>query len=114
MEEREDSHKLVTSGVYSVLRHPSYFGWFYWSVGTQLLLCNPLSTVAYTIASWSFFNQRIPVEEALLVTFYKEEYVHYMRRTVIGIPFIQTSFAASGAAAVPAAGTGSPSGGSGR
>lgn len=26
-------HQLVKHGVYSISRHPSYFGWFYWSVG---------------------------------------------------------------------------------
>ncbi|OQR66843.1 protein-S-isoprenylcysteine O-methyltransferase-like [Tropilaelaps mercedesae] len=32
---REEDHELVTSGVYSICRHPSYAGWFLWSVGTQ-------------------------------------------------------------------------------
>jgi protein-S-isoprenylcysteine O-methyltransferase len=35
MEKRED-HELVTSGVYSLCRHPSYLGWFAWSFGTQV------------------------------------------------------------------------------
>src|SRR4051812_31669288 len=48
-------------------RHPSYVGWFYWSVGTQLLLCNPLCTVLYGLAAWAFFKDRIPYEEALLL-----------------------------------------------
>lgn len=26
----------------SISRHPSYMGWFWWSIGTQLLLCNPV------------------------------------------------------------------------
>ena len=26
-------HQLVKHGIYSISRHPSYFGWFYWSVG---------------------------------------------------------------------------------
>ena len=26
-------HQLVKRGIYSISRHPSYFGWFYWSVG---------------------------------------------------------------------------------
>ncbi|XP_060707842.1 60S ribosomal protein L22 isoform X3 [Hemiscyllium ocellatum] len=33
--EKAESHRLVTSGVYSWSRHPSYVGWFYWSIGTQ-------------------------------------------------------------------------------
>lgn len=34
--EKARSHVLVTSGVYSFFRHPSYVGWFYWSAGTQV------------------------------------------------------------------------------
>lgn len=35
--EKSDTHTLVTSGVYGWFRHPSYVGWFYWSIGTQVL-----------------------------------------------------------------------------
>lgn len=34
--EKSDTHTLVTSGVYGWFRHPSYVGWFYWSIGTQV------------------------------------------------------------------------------
>lgn len=33
---REDGHQLVTHGVYALCRHPSYVGWFLWSIGTQV------------------------------------------------------------------------------
>jgi len=90
MERRKEGHKLVTQGIYSFLRHPSYFGWFYWSIGTQILLCNPICSVLYTLASWKFFNGRIPFEEETLVSFYRQTYVDYMQTTWIGIPFIQS------------------------
>lgn len=41
--EKARSHVLVTSGVYAHFRHPSYVGWFYWSIGTQVL--QPLLSV---------------------------------------------------------------------
>ncbi len=28
-----DGHQLVTTGIYQISRHPSYFGWFFWSIG---------------------------------------------------------------------------------
>ena len=90
MMQRTEEHQLVTQGIYSVLRHPSYFGWFYWSVGTQLLLCNPLCTLFYALTSWKFFNSRIPYEEHTLRQFYKAEYESYSKRTIIGIPFIHS------------------------
>lgn len=34
--EKEAGHELVTHGVYSLCRHPSYVGWFYWCIGTQV------------------------------------------------------------------------------
>jgi len=86
--EKEDEHQLITTGVYRYLRHPSYFGWFWWSVGTQILLCNPISIVAYSLASWKFFSFRIPEEESTLIAFFGEEYVKYKQQTTIGIPFI--------------------------
>ena len=35
---KNSDHKLVTDGIYSVCRHPSYAGWFYYSIGTQVLI----------------------------------------------------------------------------
>lgn len=34
--EKADDHQLVTHGIYKLCRHPSYVGWFYWSIGTQV------------------------------------------------------------------------------
>lgn len=34
--EKSDNHELITHGVYNLCRHPSYVGWFYWSIGTQV------------------------------------------------------------------------------
>jgi protein-S-isoprenylcysteine O-methyltransferase Ste14 len=58
----------------SILRHPSYFGWFYWSIGTQIILCNPICVVFYSYATWKFFAGRIPYEESLLEKFYPVSY----------------------------------------
>ncbi|ETO20461.1 protein-S-isoprenylcysteine O-methyltransferase [Reticulomyxa filosa] len=58
--EKQTNHRLVTHGIYKYFRHPSYMGWFYWSIGTQLLLCNPICFIAYSAASWNFFKARIP------------------------------------------------------
>src|SRR5947207_3052937 len=57
--EKRSTHTLVTSGVYALVRHPSYFGFFWWSVGTQVFLANPLSTVVFVAVLWRFFSQRI-------------------------------------------------------
>lgn len=86
---KRQGHQLVTQGVYSLFRHPSYVGWFYWSIGTQLLLSNPICLVGYAVASWKFFEDRINDEEASLITFFGKEYVEYKKKVGTGIPFIE-------------------------
>ncbi|CAM4685148.1 unnamed protein product [Caretta caretta] len=87
--EKSDTHTLVTSGVYGWFRHPSYVGWFYWSIGTQVLLCNPVCVVGYTLASWRFFRERIEEEEFTLIHFFGEEYLEYKKKVPSGLPFIK-------------------------
>jgi protein-S-isoprenylcysteine O-methyltransferase len=91
MTERKNDHQLITTGIYSILRHPSYFGWFYWSIGSQILLMNPICTIVYTGMSWNFFYHRIKYEENYLIKFYGQKYKEYIKKTYIGIPFIQSS-----------------------
>lgn len=54
-----EGHELVTSGVYRWLRHPSYFGFFWWALGTQVLIGNKVCLIGYTLALWKFFHGRI-------------------------------------------------------
>lgn len=87
--ERHQGHELVTFGVYSLMRHPSYVGWFWWSIGTQVVLANPVCFVIYTIASWKFFHDRIFMEEITLLNFFGDEYHKYQQRVSTGLPFIK-------------------------
>lgn len=74
---------------YSVLRHPSYVGFYYWSVGTQLILCNPIACILYAIAAFTFFRYRIAYEEETLHQLFPDgAYESYAAKTYIGIPFI--------------------------
>ncbi|KAH9256071.1 hypothetical protein BASA81_005847 [Batrachochytrium salamandrivorans] len=86
--EKHPRHQLVTTGIYSLLRHPAYFGWFYWSIGTQLVLGNPVCFVVYWGVAWNFFRIRLADEEEALVEMFGSEYVQYQARSYIGIPFI--------------------------
>ncbi|CDK24944.1 unnamed protein product [Kuraishia capsulata CBS 1993] len=102
---RED-HLLVTKGVYSLSRHPSYAGFFWWALGTQMLLQNPVCLVGFGVVLWKFFSRRIrckcffePVtslrytniysdEETKLVSFFGDDYRRYRKSTKTLIPFI--------------------------
>ncbi|EPZ32232.1 farnesyl cysteine carboxyl-methyltransferase [Rozella allomycis CSF55] len=88
-EEKQKDHKLVTSGIYSIVRHPSYSGFFIWSIGTQLLLGNPLCSMTYLIVTWKYFKDRIRYEEVFLAEFFRGEYEKYRENVSSGIPFIK-------------------------
>jgi protein-S-isoprenylcysteine O-methyltransferase len=49
----------VTSGIYAYSRHPSYFAFFWWAVGTQILVGNKICFVAFVVVLWMFFKNRI-------------------------------------------------------
>ena len=77
---------------YKYLRHPSYVGFFYWSIGTQITLGNYVNIILYSVISWRFFESRINYEEyTLLKLFPNGHYENYKKNTFIGIPFINTS-----------------------
>ncbi|XWS54379.1 hypothetical protein CRYUN_Cryun10bG0085300 [Craigia yunnanensis] len=85
----EEHHQLITHGVYRFIRHPGYSGFLIWSVGTQIMLCNPISTVAFAIVVWKFFAERIPYEEYFLKQFFGSDYEEYARRVPSGVPFVK-------------------------
>ena len=85
---KEQGHVLVTHGIYAYLRHPSYVGFFYWALGTQLLLLNPLSLCLCAVLLYRCFSSRIRYEEGCLTHFFGKDYVAYKRTSRIGIPFI--------------------------
>ncbi|KAF2714705.1 prenyl cysteine carboxyl methyltransferas-like protein Ste14 [Pleomassaria siparia CBS 279.74] len=87
--EKNDGHELVTTGLYTYLRHPSYFGFFWWGLGTQVALGNAVSFVGYAGALWYFFNHRIQHEEKHLIQFFGNDYKAYKARTRVWIPFIR-------------------------
>ncbi|RPB02239.1 ICMT-domain-containing protein [Choiromyces venosus 120613-1] len=86
---KEEDHVLVKTGIYRYLRHPSYFGFFWWGLGTQIMLGNPVCFVGYMVVLWKFFSARVRGEEELLVDFFEDEYQEYRARTPTLIPFIR-------------------------
>jgi len=83
------SQELVQSGIYSIVRHPSYTGWFIWSVSSQMILGNPVCTVFFMLASWAFFKERIPDEEEALIYKFGDFYREYQKKVWIGVPYVK-------------------------
>ncbi|WPH02865.1 Hypothetical protein R9X50_00573300 [Acrodontium crateriforme] len=86
---RAADHELVTKGMYAYFRHPSYFGFFWWALGTQILVGNKLCLAGYAAALWKFFHDRIIAEEKSLVRFFGKDYEAFRERTRTGIPFVR-------------------------
>ena len=86
---KQENHELVTSGIFSYVRHPYYVGWFLWSLGTQVVLLNPICFVFYGYVLWVSFNESIYDEEESLLYFFGNGYSDYQMNVPVGIPFIQ-------------------------
>ncbi|KAF1927302.1 protein-S-isoprenylcysteine O-methyltransferase [Didymella exigua CBS 183.55] len=85
---KNDGHELVTRGLYAYFRHPSYFGFFWWGIGTQLMVGNTVCTLGYACVLWYFFMKRITHEEGHLIQFFGKDYEKYRANTRTWIPFI--------------------------
>ncbi|KAL1305951.1 hypothetical protein AAFC00_004090 [Neodothiora populina] len=86
---KRDDHVLVTSGVYAWVRHPSYFGYYYFAVGTQVVVGNKVCALVYAGVLWVFFRNRIADEEQYLIEFFGEEYVTFKKNVGTGLLFIK-------------------------
>ena len=87
--EKKPEQYLMTSGFYGISRHPSYFGFWLWGLGTQLMCGNLICSIGFPIGLYIFFEDRIIEEEGLLIEFFGEEYLKYKSKVPILIPFIK-------------------------
>ncbi|KAF9464445.1 Isoprenylcysteine carboxyl methyltransferase family-domain-containing protein [Collybia nuda] len=85
---KRETHRLVTDGVYAWFRHPSYAGFYYWALGTQLVLQNSITFGLFAILLWRFFYYRTRAEEAALVKFFGSDYINYRKQVGTLIPFV--------------------------
>lgn len=46
---KEKDHVLITHGLYGLCRHPSYVGWFFWSIGTQVSQISTINLDVYFV-----------------------------------------------------------------
>ena len=76
----QPGHKLVTTGIYAVVRHPSYLGLIVSTLG-WVLAFRSLAGVLLTVILIPPILARIKSEEALLGTQFGDDYEAYRRRT---------------------------------
>jgi len=83
-----DDHKLVRSGPYRVLRHPSYTGSLATFYGFALALGSAWSLLLVVVVVTTAFLWRIRVEERALTSAFPLDYPAYARETWRLVPFV--------------------------
>ena len=81
-------HKLIDSGPYRYIRHPTYTGALLAFLGLGFCFGNWLSILFMTVPIIAAFLWRIRIEERALVDALGEDYRAYTQRTKRLIPFV--------------------------
>lgn len=81
-------HRLVQTGLYGKVRHPSYTGMLLAFLGLGVAFGSWMSLATLMIPITVAFLYRIHVEEALLLETFGEEYAEYRRETKRLVPGI--------------------------
>ena len=83
-----ERHTLVTTGVYGLVRHPMYSGFWLMALAQALLLPNWVAGPAGLVGFGILFFGRVRREEKMMITAFGDEYQSYMRRTARVVPWI--------------------------
>jgi protein-S-isoprenylcysteine O-methyltransferase Ste14 len=83
-----ERHTLVTTGVYGLVRHPMYSGFWLMALAQALLLPNWVAGPAGLVGFGILFFGRVRREEKMMITAFGDEYRSYMRRTARVVPWI--------------------------
>jgi protein-S-isoprenylcysteine O-methyltransferase len=81
-------HRLIDTGPYRFVRHPSYTGALMAFVGLALCLANWASLVMMVVPVFLVFLRRMQVEEGALLAALGNQYRDYMNRTKRLIPAV--------------------------
>lgn len=74
-------HKLIDTGLYHYIRHPSYTGIIIYMVGLSVSLSNWISILLLLIPVFGVIMYRIGIEEAALINAFGKQYEDYRKRT---------------------------------
>jgi len=83
-----ERHTLVTTGVYALMRHPMYAGFWLMAVAQLLLLPNWVAGSAGLIGFGILYFGRVGREEGMMIAAFGDEYRSYMRRTARVVPWL--------------------------
>jgi protein-S-isoprenylcysteine O-methyltransferase Ste14 len=83
----QEEHRLVTTGFYRIIRHPSYLGALLGGIGWVLVFRSGIGLLLILLLV-PMFIRILPAEEALLLSEFGEAYAAYQRRTWRLLPFL--------------------------
>ncbi len=84
----KNQHQLVTTGIYSKIRHPIYTSYIMLFIGFSMVLQSLLSCLVLSIVSLIWFGNRIRLEEEMLEQEFGKNYQIYQQQTKRLIPFV--------------------------
>ncbi len=81
------NHKLVTNGIFRIIRHPQYLSQVLMDLGAAVAL---LSYVVFPLAiiEIPFLIMRASLEEKMLAKYFKDDFKTYKKKSGFFIPFI--------------------------
>ncbi len=83
-----DSHTLKTSGLYQIVRHPSYLGLLLIIAGLGISLDSLVSLLVMLVPCFIALNYRIAIEEKALTEEFGKQYTDYKSRVKRLVPGI--------------------------
>jgi protein-S-isoprenylcysteine O-methyltransferase Ste14 len=86
--EIRDQHRVVSNGVYALIRHPMYSAFWLMGLGQVFLLPNWIAGLAGLVGFAVLFFLRVDKEERMMLDTFGEEYRAYMARTKRVIPHV--------------------------
>ena len=83
-----EDHRVIDTGPYRYVRHPTYTGSLLSFVGLGLCGGNLLSLVVLLVPITAAFLRRVAIEEAALTAALGARYADYVARTKRLVPFV--------------------------
>jgi protein-S-isoprenylcysteine O-methyltransferase Ste14 len=83
-----ENQKLLTTGIYRCIRHPSYSGSLLSFLGLALVFNNWITIVVLFLPIFLAFLYRIRIEERVLYEAFEQEYEEYCQKSKRLIPGI--------------------------
>lgn len=74
------------TGLYSIIRHPLYFGNFLIWFGLAAMTQNAWFLISFTLAYWIYYERIVYAEEHFLINKYGNDYLEYALHTPAFIP----------------------------